>query len=312
MVADLKLDTLRQYTSALRSHHEFCRRKGLVPATPSAIENHLRSMWDRGILNGSPFTLRSAMRKACFVQGRPDPFDKRLDMFVDAFSTDRTALEARFIEPAHLDMMKARFASYTDKKLIQASLLFMITLNQNLRMRTLLSMTFNDLMPESGAIWIAHAKKHNVPFLTIAHPLMEEAVSELYVLMGSPPPQTRLAEGWTGVELNDWLGVLALQLKLPYSPTWHWIRHSATQRMNDLGYWNPIMRALGTWKSESSMKTYIRCRKPFPYPLETVLKHKWLIETLSARLQQHRGKMLRMAQPKTKARVAASLPPLHR
>jgi hypothetical protein len=280
----------------------------LDPTSENAVENHLRNMWDRGILQTTPLTLRCAMRRACKIHGRPDPFTPRADLLVNAFAADRPQAEFRFIEPAHLDQMMALFKGYSDPRLIHASLLFMLTLSQNVRVRTLLAMTFNDLMPESGTIWIAHAKKHNEAFLTIVNPNAEVILNELHKTMGSPPPYTRVAEGWTEDELNKWLAEVAGALGLPYKPTWHWIRHTSTQRMNDLGYPNPIMRALGTWKKESSMKTYIRCRNPFPYPPETRAKHMRLIETLTARLQQHRGKMMWMVQPK--ARASASRPPL--
>jgi hypothetical protein len=266
-------------------------------------------MWDRGILQTTPLTLRCALRRACKIHGRPDPCNPRIDLIISGFAADRPQAEFRFIEPAHLDQMKDVFRGYSDPRLIQASLLFMTTLSQNLRMRTLMSMTFNDLMPESGTIWIAHAKKHEIPFLTIAHPSTDSIFRELHRVLGSPPPFSRIAEGWTEITLNKWLAEVASDLGLPYSPTWHWIRHSSTQRMNDLGYPNPIMRALGTWKRESSMKTYIRCRKPFQYGPDTRVVHQRFIETLTARLQQHRGKMMWMVQPK--ARAATSRPPLH-
>jgi hypothetical protein len=308
LTADLKKDTLRQYASALGTHRKFCRKRGLDPLASTSIENHLRDMWDRGLLQGTPLTFRCAIRRACKMNGRADPFGPRLDMFVDAFAVDRPQVEYRFIEPVHLEQMMATFRGFTETRFIHAALLFMTSLYQNLRMRTLMAMTFNDIMPESGTIWIAHAKKHSKPFLTIAHPSTVDTVAELHTLLGAPPPFTRLAEGWTEGELNAWLAGLASFLGLPYVPTWHWIRHSTTQRMNDLGYPNPIMRALGTWKNESSMKTYIRCRKPFPYSKETRLVHARIVETLTARLQQHRGRMMWMAQPKSKA--TASRPPL--
>jgi hypothetical protein len=307
MTADLKPDTLLQYASAIRTHVKFCSIRCLQPATPLSVENHLRDMWDRGILQGTPLTLRSAIRRACKIHGRPDPFTPRLSLFVDAFQTDKPLKDCRFIEPIHLDQLKVVFNSFTDKRMLQAAHLFMLSLHQNIRMRTLMAMTFNDLMPESGTIWIAHAKKHGNPFLTIVHPLAETTINQLYEVMGRPPPYTRLAEGWTEDGLNAWLSKLAEHLDLPYNPTWHWIRHSSTQRMNDLGYPNPIMRALGTWKRESSMKIYIRCRTPFPYSRETRAEHARLIETLTARLQQHRGKMMWMVQPK--GRAASSRPP---
>jgi hypothetical protein len=309
MTADLKPDTIRQYASAIRTHVKFCSTRCLQPATSLSVENHLRDMWDRGILQGTPLTLRSAIRRACKIHDRPDPFTQRLDLFIDAFQTDKPLKDYRFIEPTHLDQMRAVFSSFTDVSMVKAALLFMITLHQNVRIRTLMAMTFNDLMPESGTIWIAHAKKHGQPFLTIVHPLAEEGINELYEVMGRPPPFTKLSEGWTEVGLNEWLSKVAEHLDLPYNPTWHWVRHSSTQRMNDLGYPNPISRALGTWKRESSMKIYIRCRTPFPYSRETRVMHAKLIETLTARLQQHRGKMMWMVQPKGRA-ASSSCPPL--
>jgi hypothetical protein len=311
MIAGMNGKTLRQYGSAIATYQKFCKTRGLVLMSLSSIENFLRSLWDKGIKKGTPLTFRSAIRKICFVYNQRDPFEtQRLNMFVNAFAVDSEKLEARFIEPLHLDNLRDLFRTFTDIKDKQAAALFMITLHQNVRMRTLTSMTFNDLMPESGTIWIAHAKKHDSPFLTIAHPGTEALWLELYDLMERPSPNTRIARGWTEPKLNAWLGACALELKLTYTPSWHWIRHTATQRFNDLAYPNAILRALGTWKRDSSMKTYIRCRSPWPYPEAVKLRHKGYIETLTARLQQHRGKMVWLVAPKAKARVPTPSTPV--
>jgi hypothetical protein len=304
MVAGLNGKTLRQYGSSVSAYQKFCKTRGLVLMSDASIENFLRNLWDRGIKKGTPLTFRSAIRKICCVYNKRDPFENdRLNMFVNAFAVDNEKVEARFIEPIDLDDLRDLFRTFTDVKDKQATILVMITLHQNVRMRTLTSMTFNDLMPESGSIWIAHAKKHDVPFLTIAHPVTEALWLELHNLMGRPPPNTRIARGWTEAKLNDWLRACALTLKWKYAPTWHWLRHTATQRFNDLCYPNAILRALGTWKRDSSMKTYIRCRSPWPYPVAVKLRHKGYIETLTARLQQHRGRMVWLVAPKAKARV---------
>jgi hypothetical protein len=308
MVAGMHRRSLLQYGSALSTYAKFCKVKGMIPMTESSVESFLRNLWDRGIRKGTPLTLRSAMRKVCAIHNRKDPFEsERLNLFVRAFGVDKDKVEARFIEPTHLDDLKDLFRTFTDVRDKQAALLFMITLTQNVRMRTLQAMTYNDIMPESGTIWIAEAKKHCIPFLTVVHPATEDLWGELYTLMGRPPPNTRLAEGWTDTNLNKWLRDCAMTVNMPYIPTWHWIRHTSTQRYNDLGYINEVLRALGTWKRDSSMKTYIRCRTPWPYPPAVKLRHQGYIVTLTARLQQHRGQMVWMVAPR--ARVTPSRPP---
>jgi site-specific recombinase XerD len=308
MVAGMNAKSLRQYGSAMKTYLKFCKTRGLIRMSPSSIENFLTSLWDRGIKKGTPATFRSAIRKICNIYNYRDPFEiERLNMFVNAFTVDREKLEVRFIEPSHFDDLKGLFRTFTDKKDKQAALLLLITVAQNVRMRTLTSMTYNDLMPESGTIWIAHAKKHSEPFLTIAHPETELLWVELFELMGRPSPNTKITQGWTETNLNAWLQACASSLGWQYVPTWHWLRHTATQRYNDLSYPNAILRVLGTWKRDSSMKTYIRCRTPWPYPAETKARHKAYIETLTARLRQHRGKMVWLVVPK--AKVPTSRPP---
>jgi hypothetical protein len=303
----LSKDSLVHYNSLLKTYLKFCRKFSLDPMSSYTIENYLRSAWDRGLMSATPLSFRAAFHKAGEIYNFPDPFTPRLNRFIDAFGTDKESKQCKFIEPTHLDQLKALFSTFKDPRDQQAALLFMITLHQNVRMRTLTSMTFNDLMPESGTIWIAQAKKHDVPFLSIVNPLTEAAWTELYSLMGKPPPNTKISEGWNDNALNSWLAACACHLFLPYIPTWHWIRHSSTQRMNDLGYMNPVMRALGTWKRESSMKTYIRCRIPYRYPTEIRQLHERVARVLAARLQQHRGKMTWMAAP-SKARASSSRP----
>ena len=100
-----------------------------------------------------------------------------------------------------------------------------------------------------------------------------------------------VADGIEYSFFNIWLAKNCVLAGIPVH-TWHNIRHTITQMMNDLAYPSKLMQALGCWNDEVSMKSYQRERIPTVYEKSWVDEHERLKRVLAERLRKMRGKMI--------------------
>jgi hypothetical protein len=293
-LANLKKITVNGYASSLRRYEKYCLRSCYEdPFDKAVVEEYVMSMWRKGVLKQTPNTFRSAIRKFCILEDRPDPITPKLNLMINAFGTDYPDLEIRYIPPGDLDLLKelARTSKRPDWEECIELLDFSIL--QNVRSSTLLKIKFNDVFVESGGIHLAFVKDHVGPVNTILHPGVEPILEKR---SAGKRPNDLIAGIWTKKELNAVLAEMCSKAGIA-AHTWHDARHTSTQFMNDLNYPGLIMQALGTWKVSHSMKHYIRDRKGCVFDKETIAEHKRYVAILSERLQKNKGKMVWLQAP---------------
>jgi hypothetical protein len=261
-----------------------------VPLGRIALEEYILHLWWKGNKKDSPSGFRSALRKACVINDLDDPFTKKMGLMIKAFKVDYPARTRKFFTCEDLGkMVKVARDSKIKGWLFVLSLIY-FSIWQNVRIGTLIEIKFNDVYIESGSIWLEKVKGHVGGIWTILHPLVEEIVKSM-LLDGVVDINTRISEGWDEGALNKVLREMCVAAAIPVH-TWHDLRHTSTQYLNDLGYPQLLMQALGTWKVDMSMKHYLRSRKGIHFSKQTIEAHKVFIGILSERLQRHRGVMV--------------------
>jgi integrase len=290
-LAPLRGVTVNGYRDKVRAYAKFCRIYRFdSPFAKPAMEEYLMFLWRKGNKHQSPESFRSALRKYCLVKDRPDPFSPRMNLMIKSFRMDSPVKKKKFFKIGHLRKL-AKFVKLSKNKEWRDVLeLMFFSIWQNVRISTLLKIKMNDVFPRAGAIYLVFVKGHPGPIWTILHPLAEQVFRKRFVRGGSCQNEWLVGE-WSDVTLNAALKKMCAAAGIPVH-TWHDLRHTSTQYLNDLNYPNLLMQCLGTWKIDFSMKHYLRQRTPIPFLPTTIASHKSYIATLSKRLQRVRGKML--------------------
>ena len=246
----------------MQTFFNFCRKNWISdPFSSSAVEAYIFDQWGRNLKKASPEGFRSSFRKFCIMSGKDDPFSPKINLMVDAFGSDYPELQKRFLcvgDLARLVSVVCVEGNDDYKELIE---LMFFCVWQNVRIGTLVNIKFNDVFIDVGGIWLVKVKGHNVPIWTILHPAVEPIVTRRFERSGCDP-NSLLVGKWKEEDLNSLLHDLASLAGVSLK-SWHDLRHTSTQYMNDLSYPNSIMQALGTWKASHSLKTYVKEGKPF-------------------------------------------------
>jgi site-specific recombinase XerD len=285
--------TIEGYTSHIRAYSRFCATRGLDPSAEVVIEKYLFHLFKSNADPSAALQFRPALRKAAKASGVPDPFPKgsRLSLMVNTFSHDIKLRIVKCIPPASVHSLVEVFGSLKTTKDKQASLLFMLTLSQGMRIASICDSRFNDFFIDESMLYIHKAKGHKGPIFTLLHPDAANVIRGFIALFPGYNRSDKLSEGWDAPSLNLWLESMCRMAGIKAS-TWHCGRHSFAQFLSDLGYPNDLTQALGTWKCITSLKSYVRVRSPFQFPPEVVLLHKGYILKLSSLLRRQKGKML--------------------
>jgi len=223
------------------------------------------------------------------MSGKDDPFSPKINLMVEAFGYDFPELQKKYLcvgDLARLVRVVGIEGNVDYQDLIE---LIFFCVWQNVRIGTLLNIKFNDIFVDVGGIWLVKVKGHNVSIWTILHPAVEPIVARRFKRSGGDP-NSLLVGKFKEADLNSLLNDIALLAGVSLK-SWHDLRHTSTQYMNDLSYPNPIMQALGTWKASHSLKTYVRGRKALLFDETTRTLHKNYIAILSSRLASLKGKM---------------------
>jgi site-specific recombinase XerD len=285
--------TIEGYSSHLRQFSKFCALRGLNPAEEVVVEKYLFFLFKNNADQSAALQFRPALRKAAKAAGAPDPFLKgsRLSLMVNTFCHDIRVRIVKCILPERLDLLVSAFSSCKSLRLRQAVLLFCLSLTQGLRMASLVDCRYNDFLIDDGMLYIHNAKGHKAPIWTMIHPDAAQVFSGFSALFPERKLSDRLSEGWSAQSLNSWLADMCRLAGIDVI-TWHCARHTFAQFMNDLNYPNEVMRALGTWKCLTSLKSYVRIRTPLQFPPDVVKLHEGYIRELSSQLRRQKGKML--------------------
>jgi integrase len=261
------------------------------PLGKEALEGFLMWKWGKGNQGQTADGFRSALRKICIMSDIPDPFTKKMSLMIKNFSLDAPTKPKKFLKPSDLSKLIKVVKESKVPLWTEVMELMLFSIWQNVRISTLLEIRYNDFFPKSGSIYLVFVKGHRGPIWTILHPL-----SEAFLLRRQ---QTRkfeandlivgsLTESMLGRALTEMCVAAGIDLH-----TWHDLRHSSAQYMNDLHYRNIVSQALGCWKVDVSMKGYIRERKkPLKFSKDTRSKHAQFNTTLFERLRRMRGKMV--------------------
>jgi integrase len=286
----LKENTMSGYKQKIKAYLNFCEKNFYDNVfDKEALEQYIMQMWRKGNKKQSPEGFRSALRKACCAGERPDPFSNKLNLMVNAFSVDFPKPKSKFIMVNDLSklsdfVMRSNRAEWRDV----LELMF-FSIWQNVRISTLLEIKWNDIFVEDGAIFLEFVKGHRGPIWTILHPIAER-IAQKRRKKSNGGPNERLVGSWEELSLNQMLSKMCAAAGIP-AHTWHDLRHTGTQYMNDLDYANDLLQALGTWKVCYSMKTYVRDRKGLLFSKETWALHKEYKASLSERLRKLHGRM---------------------
>jgi integrase len=285
--------TIEGYSSHIRQFTKFCSLRGLNPALDVVVEKYLFFMFKNNADQSAALQFRPALRKAAKAAGRPDPFPKgsRLSLMVNTFCQDIKVRIVKCILPENIERLITAFSSLKSLKQQQAGLLFVLSLSQGLRMASLVDCRYNDFHVDDGMLYIHNAKGHKAPIWTLLHPDAAFVLDGFTKLFPDHKLSSRLSLGWTAQSLNAWLADMCVLAGIDII-TWHCARHTFAQYMNDLNYPNAIMRALGTWKCLTSLKSYVRIRTPLSFPPDVVKMHEGYIKELSSRLRRQKGSML--------------------
>jgi hypothetical protein len=290
-LAPLSRLTIRGYRTKLRTYAKFCRENRYDrPFNKRVIEEYLMVLWRKGNKKQSPESFRSALRKFCVVKDRPDPFSPRMNLMIKSFRLDSPMKPKKFFKIWELRKLACFVRKSRVKEWCDVLELIFFSVWQNVRISTLLHIKMNDLFPLAGAIYLVFVKGHKGPVWTILHPIAEGIFERRFSRSGCDQ-NARFAGEWNQATLNAVLKEMCSAAGLGFH-SWHDLRHTSTQYLNDLGYPNILMQCLGTWKIDFSMKHYLRQRTPLPFLPATVAIHKRHISSLSKRLQRVRGKML--------------------
>jgi hypothetical protein len=290
-LAALSKTTLRVYKSKLVAFFKFCRESNYSdPFAKPALESYLMSLWRKGNKFQSPESFRSALRKFCIVNDRPDPFTPKMTLMVKSFKLDAPYKQKRFLRIRELRKLMRLVRESKNEFWSDVLGLIFFSIWQNVRISTLLKIKMNDFFTKSGGIYLNLVKGHKGSVWTILHPLAEEIFKKRFRRLGCKL-NAKLAGNWCEASLNVMFKEMCLAAGIP-SHSWHDLRHTSTQYLNDLGYPNLLMQCLGTWRVDYSMKHYLRQRTPIAFSQKTLSQHKAHISSLSERLQRVRGKML--------------------
>jgi hypothetical protein len=287
---DLKENTMTGYKQKVRSYFSFCSKNFYDDVfEKEAMEQYLMHLWHKGNLKQSPESFRSALRKVCVAADRPDPFTPKMRLMIKAFAVDQPKPVPKFIKTAELAKMSAVVKKSGRQDWGDLLELIFFSIWQNVRISTLVEIKYNDVFPGNGGIYLVFVKGHRGPIWTILHPIAESIVAKRKT-NSRGDPNSKIIGDWTEASLG--LALNAVCTAAGVSPcTWHSLRHTGTQYMNDLSYGNELIQALGTWKVCYSMKTYLRDRIGVSFSKATFELHKKCRATLSERLRKLRGKM---------------------
>jgi site-specific recombinase XerD len=287
---DLKENTMLGYRQKVKAFFGFCEKNFYDKVFgKEALEQYILHLWRKGNLKQSPESFRSALKKVCMAAGKPDPFTPKMRHMIKAFSVDQPKPVPKFIKTADLAKISAAVKGSGRKDWRDVLELMFFSIWQNVRISTLVEIKYDDVFPSDGGIYLAFVKGHRGAIWTILHPIAESIVREKKAR--TKDDQSPLLIGdWTETSLGLALDDICRAAKVP-SCTWHCLRHTGTQYMNDLAYGNELLQALGTWKVCFSMKTYIRDRKGVSFSKKSIEMHRKCRATLSERLRKLRGRM---------------------
>jgi site-specific recombinase XerD len=290
-LAPLSRVTINGYKTKLNAYAKFCRMHGFsCPFHKPVLEEYLMTLWRKGNAHQSPESFRSALRKFCVAKDRPDPFSPRMNLLIKSFRLDAPVKPKKFFKIWELRKLAKVVEESRVKEWRDVLELMFFTIWQNVRISTLLKIKLNDIFPDAGGIYLVLVKGHRNPIWTILHPL-SQAIAKKRLKRSGGDQNVKLAGKWSEATLNAALKGMCKAAGLP-AHSWHDLRHTSTQYLNDLGYPNILMQCLGTWKIDFSMKLYLRQRVPLPFLSSTIEVHKKYIASLSKRLRRVRGKML--------------------
>lgn len=265
---------------------DYCLKKKLATFSPDSIEGFILQMYHSGDKKQNPEGFRSAVRKIANLLNQPDPITPLARMLIKAFYIDYSKKEKRRFTKEDLQTFFDFCNRFTKPLNKHVFILFQISLWQNLRLDSLVKLRINDCFDDS--IYV-HAKNHPDPIITIIHPYMKNLLNELREFV--PKDNLRVADGIEYNYFNIWLEKKCRLANIPIH-TWHDIRHTITQMMNDLGYPSKLMQALGCWNDGVSMKSYVRERVPTVYNKAWTDEHDRVKRILAERLRKVRGKMI--------------------
>jgi len=253
------------------------------------VESYIFDQCGRNLRKSSSEGFRSSFKKFCIMCDKPNPFTPKINLMVDAFGADYPELQKKFLCVGDLTKLVRAVGSESNVDFQSLIELVFFCVWQNVRIGTLMHIKYNDFFMDVGGIWLVKVKGHRVPIWTILHPAVETIVIRRLKRSGDDP-NSLLVGNWSEDVLNSLLKSLASIAGVSLK-SWHDLRHTSTQYMNDLSYPNPIMQALGTWKASHSLKTYVRGRKALLFDETTRTLHKKYISTLSSHLASLKGKM---------------------
>ena len=279
----------------MNKYLDYCSTLGIDPFKTESVERYIFFMWNSGFKKQSPESFRSAFKKYCVIANRDHPFKEKSKLMIDAFSLDKPEKVPRFISLS--DFMNISEVVSLSNNPIWTDLfeLARVSVWQNIRVSTLLKIKYNDIFPKVGGIYLEQVKGHQDSIWSILHPIAERVIiNRMHRL--ECEPNSLVAEGWSDRLLNLHLSKICASSSVK-NHTWHDLRHTGSQFMNDLNYPNEILQALGTWKECNSMKIYIRDREGITFSEKLRLKHRLCISTLSERLRSLRPKMVWLPSP---------------
>jgi hypothetical protein len=273
------------YVQKVKAFYNWCRKNYYDDVLgKEAVEQYVMHLWRKSNRKQSPESFRSALRKVCMVGELPDPFTPRINTMIKAFSVDFPKPEVKFIRIDDLSKIALYVNRHKNKEWMDVLELMFFSIWQNVRVSTLQEIKFNDVFAKDGAIYLTFVKGHRGPVWTTLHPIAEAIVLKR-IKESSGDPNTLLIGALKESDLNRILAEMCVAAKVKVH-TWHDLRHTGSQYMNDLGYPNDLMQALGTWKVCNSMKTYIRERNGLIFSKETMLLHDKCKKRLSERLRK--------------------------
>jgi hypothetical protein len=278
------------YSQKVKAYYNWCRKNFYDDTLDKeSLEQYLMHLWRKGNLKQSPESFKSALRKVCAAGGSPDPFTPKLNLMIKAFSVDFPKPEVKFIKVEDLSKISMMTKRRNVKEWADVLELMFFSIWQNIRISTLLEIKFNDIFAKNGAIYLVFVKGHRGPVWTTLHPIAE-TIANKRMKESNGDPNSLLMGSLKELDLNRILAEMCVAAGVKIH-TWHDLRHTGSQYMNDLGYSNELLQALGTWKVCNSMKTYIRERKGLIFSRETRLLHEKCRKQLSERLRKLRPKM---------------------